>query len=144
VTLQNQEVERLRGGLGAVCLLNAPQPIDPTMTAQWPMDVEFCRQARRAGGFVDAEKPIWKNVPVNAAFGLLDSVGVVPNHFHPHDVALWPDFFASMECDNPHRNTPAGFAAWVLDLYYRFLNSGFPLPAVGGIGFRNYVELAGL
>ncbi len=85
VTLQNQEVERLMKGHGAVILLNTSEPVEDKLGALFPMDIEFCRRARDQGGFVDGEKPIWKNVPVNVAFEALDAIGVVNNHFHPHD-----------------------------------------------------------
>ena len=129
---QNQEVERLVKGHGAIVLLNLPQPIDPNMTALYPMDAEFCRQARAAGAFLDAEKPIWKNVPVNAALGLVDAIGVVNNHFHPHGLLLDAEKYGSMERDRPAYKTPAGFAQWMLDLYYSLLNCGFRIPVSAG------------
>ena len=124
VSLQNQEVERLGVGHGAVVLLNTPQPVEANPSNLFPLDVEFCRQARRQGGFVDGEKPIWKNVPVNLAFGALDSIGVVNNHFHPHDVWLDAEKWGAMERGSPAYETIEGFARWMMDLYYSFLNCG--------------------
>jgi hypothetical protein len=132
VTLQNQEVERLRTGHGAVLLLNTPEPLENDVALLWPLDAEFCRRARKQGGFVDGEKPIWKNVPVNAAFGLLDSIGVVNNHFHPHEVMLEAESFGAMARGEDRYRTPAGFAEWMMDLYYRLLNCGFRLPVSAG------------
>ena len=132
VSLQNQEVERLRTGHGAVIFLNTPEPVDANMTDLSPLDVEFCRWARKQGGFVDGEKPIWKNVPVNVAFGMLDTIGVVNNHFHPHDVWIRGEEYGSMERDRPVYNTIAGFAQWMMDLYYSFLNCGFRIPVSAG------------
>ena len=86
MSLHNQEVERLGEGHGAVDLLNAPVPVEVPKSDLFPMDLEYCRQARRDGAFIDAEKPIWKNVPVNLAFGVVDAIGVVNNHFHPDEV----------------------------------------------------------
>jgi hypothetical protein len=83
LSLQNQEVERLGKGHGAVLLLNAPQPVPEKLSDLFPQDIEFCRQARAQAAFIDGEKPIWKNVPVNVAFEALDAIGVVNNHFHP-------------------------------------------------------------
>jgi hypothetical protein len=132
VSLQNQEVERLRTGLGAILMLNTPEPVDAKMTDLWPLDVDFCRWAKKQGGFVDGEKPIWKNVPVNVAFGVLDTIGVVNNHFHPHDVQLDAEKYGSMERDKPVYQTVAGFAQWMIDLYYSFLNCGFRIPVSAG------------
>ncbi len=125
-------MERLGKGHGAVVLLNAPQPVDPNMSTLFPMDLEFCRQARRKGGFVNGEKPIWKNVPVNMAFGVIDAIGVVNNHFHPHDVLLDAEKYGSMERDNPLYKTVDGFAQWMMDLYYSFLNCSFRVPVSAG------------
>lgn len=130
--LQNQEVERLRKGHGAVVLLNVPEPLPMNPATLFPMDVEFCRQARRQGGFVDQEKPIWKNTPVNLALGVVDAVGVVNNHFHPHDVMLEAETYGSMERELPVYKTMAGFAQWMIDLYYSFLNCGFRIPVSAG------------
>ncbi|MBI3665256.1 MAG: carboxypeptidase regulatory-like domain-containing protein, partial [Acidobacteria bacterium] len=150
---QNQEVERLGRGHGAVVLLNTSSPIDPNMTVLYPLDLEYCRQARAEGGFVDAEKPIWKNVPVNVAFGAIDAIGIVNNHFHPNGVLLEAEKFGSMERDSPAYQTPAGFAQWMIDLYYSFLQCGFRIPVSAGSasgvmpvwpGFeRVYVHLSG-
>ena len=132
VTLQNQEVERLRIGHGAVLLLNMPDPFEYDLAALWPLDIDFCRRTRRRGGFIDGEKPIWKNVPVNAAFGLLDSIGVVNNHFHPRDMLLDAETYGAMDRGDDRYRTPQGFAAWMMDLYYRLLNCGFRLPVSAG------------
>lgn len=132
VSVQNQEVERLRKGHGAVVVLNTPEQIEPNISILFPLDVEFCRRARKQGGFVDAEKPIWKNVPLNMAFGVIDSIGVVNNHFHPYAVLLDAEEYGSMERDKPVYNTVAGFAQWMMDLYYSFLNCGFRVPVSAG------------
>src|SRR6266571_4874465 len=132
VSLQNQEVERLGVGHGEVVLLNTPQPVEANPSNLFPLDVEFCRAARRQGGFVDGEKPIWKNVPVNLAFGALDALGVVNNHFHPHDALLDAEKYGSMERGDPSYSTIEGFARWMIDLYYSFLNCGFRIPVSAG------------
>jgi hypothetical protein len=132
IGLQNQEVERLGKGRGAVLLLNTPAAIAPSMTPLFPPDMEFCRKARAQNGFIDAEKPIWKNVPVAAALGALDSIGIVNNHFHPHSVLVEAEKWGSMERDRPAYRTPSGFAQWMMDLYYSFLNCGFRIPVSAG------------
>jgi hypothetical protein len=132
VSLQNQEVERLFQGHGAGLFFDAPAPVDPEMSTLWPTDLDFARKARSAGAFVDAEKPIWKNVPVNVALGVVDSMGVVNNHFHPNDVMLDAEKYGSMERDKAEYSTIAGFAQWMIDLYYSFLNCGFRIPVSAG------------
>jgi len=153
VSLQNQEVERLRKGHGAVVLLNTAEPVSDEYTDLFPMDLAFCREARKQGGFVDAEKPIWKSVPVNVAFGVVDSIGVVNNHFHPNGVLLDAEKYGSIERDKPVYHTIAGLAQWIMDLYYSFLNCGFRIPVSAGSasgvmpswpGYeRVYVQLSG-
>ena len=153
LSLQNQEVERLGKGHGAVLLLNTRQPVEAKLADLFPLDIEFCRRARAQGGFVDGEKPIWKNVPVNVAFEALDAIGVVNNHFHPRDTLLDAERYGSMERDQPRYKTVAGFAEWMAELYYSFLNCGFRIPVSAGsasgvmaswIGYeRVYVKLSG-
>ena len=153
LSLQNQEVERLFRGYGAVILLNMPEPVEEKPADLFPLDVEFCRRARALGGFVDGEKPIWKHVPVNVALEALDAIGVVNNHFHPHDTMLDAEKYGSMEREKPEYKTVAGFAQWMMDLYYSFLNCGFRIPVSAGsasgvmgswIGYeRVYVKLSG-
>jgi hypothetical protein len=152
-SVQNQEVERLAKGHGAVVLLNARKAIDPAMTPLFPAISDFARQARSQGAFVDLEKPIWKHVPVTVAMGLADAIGVVNNHFHPRAVLLDAETYGSMEREKPEFKTIAGFAQWMLDLYYSFLNCGFRIPVSAGsasgvmpswTGYeRVYVHLSG-
>ena len=132
VSLHNQEVERLYQGHGAIDLLNASTPVAVPQFDLFPMDVEYCRQARRDRAFCDAEKPIWKNTPVDVAFGMVDAIGVVNNHFHPDEVMTDAEKYGSMPQDKPEYKTPAGFAQWVMNLYYSFLNCGFQLPVSAG------------
>jgi TolB protein len=90
---------------------------------------------------------------VNVAFEALDSIGVVNNHFHPHDVWVDAEKYGAMQRDKPEYNTVAGFAQWMMDLYYSFLNCGFRIPVSAGsasgvmpswIGYeRVYVRLSG-
>ena len=132
VSVQNQEVERLVQGHGAVVLLNTPEAADANLTTLYPMEVDFCRRARALGGFVDAEKPFWKNIPVSIALGAIDAVGIVNNHFHPRAVMLDAEKWGSMDRDKPVYHTIAGFAQWMMDLYYSFLDCGFRLPVSAG------------
>jgi hypothetical protein len=69
---------------------------------------------------------------VSLALGALDSIGIVNNHFHPHDVLLDAEKYGSMERTDPSYGTVEGFARWMLDLYYSFLNCGFRIPVSAG------------
>lgn len=145
------EIERLGDGMGATLLLglNIPLP-DVFLDTYYPPDRFFTDWARRNGGHIDGEKPFWKGTVVNAALGELDSLGVVPNHFHRNKVmresARWGALpQGSSFCGDE------GFARWILSLYYRLLNCGIRLPASGGsasgimpspVGYcRTYVRL---
>ena len=132
LSLHNEEVERLYQGHGAIDLLNAPTPVAVPKFDLFPMDLEYCRKARRDGAFLDAEKPIWKNTPIDVALGMVDAIGVVNNHFHPDEVMTDAEKYGSMPQDNPEYKSPAGFAQWVMNLYYSFLNCGFRIPVSAG------------
>ncbi|MBI3210948.1 MAG: CehA/McbA family metallohydrolase [Candidatus Solibacter usitatus] len=132
VSVQNQEIERLQRGHGAIDLLNAPTAAAARMMTHYPMEVDFARAARAEGAFADAEKPIWKHVPVTLALGQVDAIGVVNNHFHPNGMLLDAETYGSMEREKPEYKTIAGFAQWMLDLYSSFLNCGFRIPVSAG------------
>jgi hypothetical protein len=133
IGLQVQEVERNQQGHGAVILLNDPHPLDDNLSLLFPTVATLSRKVKQDGGFVDAEKPIWRNVPINIAFGLVDSVGVVNNHFHPHEVTTDDEEIGAIDRDQPlYYKSMEGFALWMMDLYYSFLNCGFRLAASAG------------
>jgi hypothetical protein len=132
VSLHAQEVERNFLGHGAAILLNTTHPLDETISLLFPTVATLCRRAKAEGGYIDAEKPIWKHVPIGVALGVIDSIGVVNNHFHPHEVALDVERIGTIPRDKAAYLTPAGFAEWVMSLYYSYLNCGFRLPASAG------------
>jgi hypothetical protein len=132
VGLHVQEVERNFQGHGAAILLNAPQPLDPMIPVLFPTVASLCRSAKADGAFIDAEKPIWRHVPVTVAFGLADSIGVVNNHFHPHEVTTDAERIGTIYRDRADQLTVAGFAEWIMELYYSFLNCGYRLSASAG------------
>jgi hypothetical protein len=149
---QNEEVERLGRGSGALLLLNTGEPWGGSVMPQFPTEAELARRARSQGGFIDAEKPTWKYVPVNLALRLLDSIGLVNSSFHAHGTILEAGA-ASIEREKPGNSSAAGLAQWMMDLYYSFLNCGFRIPVSGGSGSgmvpswpgygRVYVHLSG-
>ncbi|MAF12748.1 hypothetical protein CMK11_20045 [Candidatus Poribacteria bacterium] len=150
-TTADAEVERLHDGPGAVVLLGMREPI-PThdLDTLYPTDMEYIDLARAQGAHVDGEKPFWRGTPVNAAHGGLDSMGVVPNHFHRQKVMRESARWGALPQETQFLGDE-GFARWILDLYYRYLNCGIRLPASGGtasgimpspLGYcRTYVRL---
>jgi hypothetical protein len=126
------EVERLHEGPGAIVLLGMREPI-PTnaLDTLTPTDMSYIDIARAQGAHVDGEKPFWRGVPVNAAHGGLDSMGVVPNHFHRQKVMRESARWGAIPQETQFLGDE-GFAHWILDLYYRYLNCGIRLPASAG------------
>jgi len=146
------EIERLVEGMGATLLLGLDAPLpDVALETLSPPDRFFTDWARRNGGHIDGEKPFWKGVPVNAALGELDSLGVVPNHFHRNKVLRESAQWGAIPQESPVASDE-DFALWLLQLYYRLLNCGIRLPASGGsasgimpspVGYcRTYVRMS--
>jgi len=139
-----------RGG-GAILLFNLKEPITLSGVTRWcPSGFAYHEKAlEREGAVIEVEKPFWWEAPVHVALGRVDTMGIVCNHFnrtgllqgeawgHPRDRKLYPGAL--------------GFAHNVLDLYYRYLNLGYPIPASAGsasgvlknpVGYnRAYVQL---
>ena len=149
----DQEVERLNHGPGAVDLLALKAPVPFEGDWLYPPNDFFCRRAREQGGYVDAEKITWRDVPALVALGHIDFAGVVHNHFNRHGVETETEPWGMAPKDRPEYHTPLGLALWTLHVYYRFLNCGFRLPASAGsasgvkaapLGYnRVYVQLDG-
>ena len=83
------------------------------------------------GGYVEGDKLFWIDTFVNAALGQIDFVELNCNHFLPRlvdtDLAPWSHW----PIEFGYRG-PRGFALWMMDLYYRILNSGIQLPLSAG------------
>ena len=87
----DKEVERLEAGPGAVALLGLRSPIPFEGYRLYPPNSVFCARARMQGGYIDAEKIVWRDGAALAALGLIDFVGIVHNHFNRQDVELETD-----------------------------------------------------
>ncbi|MBM3812886.1 MAG: hypothetical protein FJW20_14780 [Acidimicrobiia bacterium] len=142
LSLMNAEDER---GGGAWMLHHLPEPIDlefmlppgKPQTESWhPPGIEFIRKARawRKPGqlfpWFDCEKPIWWEVPVVMALAPPDSFGLLHNHFNQYgilDMEAW-----GRPRDQQHYPGIEGFAAYSMELYYRYLNLGFRIPPSAG------------
>jgi len=142
ISVKNAEDER---GGGAWMFHDIPQPLDlasilqpgQRQTESWfPPGLRFVEQVRqwRKSGqdlpWFEIEKPIWWEAPVVMALAGPDSLGFLNNHFNqygmldneawgrPRDLQKYPGF--------------AGFAAYTMDLNYRYWNLGFKAPPTAG------------
>jgi hypothetical protein len=128
----DKEVERLNYGPGAVDLLALTTPIPFQGDRLYPPNDRFCRLAHDQGGYVDAEKIVWRDVCALVALDQIDFAGIVHNHFSPHGVELETESWGMIPKKRPEYNTIAGMPLWSMDVYYRFLNCGFRLPVSAG------------
>jgi hypothetical protein len=130
-TGNSQEVERIQGGPGAVILLARDLPLPFDGYEYYPPSVTYTRKVHEMGGYVEGDKPFWVDTFVNAALGQLDFIEVNCNHFLPRlvDTDLVP--WSHWPVEFGYRGN-RGFALWMMDLYYRILNSGIELPLSAG------------
>jgi hypothetical protein len=148
-----QEIERLGKGWGAVIFMGAFEPLEPVEGYFYPLTSSLCERARRAGAHMDFEKSVWRCVPVCAALGLVDSVGIVHNHFHPGAFLPMTGIADAIIPPEKLDMTPRECALYTMDLYYHLLNCGLRIGASGGsasgvmpspVGYeRTYVRIDG-
>jgi hypothetical protein len=149
----DKEVERLRNGPGAVDLLGLRSPIPFDGYLLHPTNDVFAKQAHAQGGWVDAEKIVWRDVAALVALGHIDFAGIVYNHFNRQDVETETDSWGMIPKSRREFKGAAGMPLWAMEVYYRFLNCGFRLPVSAGsasgvkaapLGYsRVYVRLDG-
>jgi hypothetical protein len=128
----DKEVERLEAGPGAVALLGLRSPIPFEGYRLHPPNAVFCKRARLQGGYIDAEKIVWRDGAALAALGLIDFVGIVHNHFNRHNVELETDRWGMIPKFRPEFDTVAGMPLWSMEVYYHLLNCGLKLPVSAG------------
>ena len=128
----DKEVERLEKGPGAVDLLGLKSPIPFQGYRLYPPNDTYCKAAHAQGGYVDAEKIVWRDVAALVALQQIDFAGIVHNHFDRHGVDLETDKWGMIPKDRAEFNTVAGMPLWAMEVYYRFLNCGFHLPVSAG------------
>lgn len=131
-SLFDKEVERLKAGPGAVDLLGLRKPIAFDGYSLSPPNDVFARQAHAQGGWVDAEKIVWRDIAALVALGHIDFAGIVHNHFNRQGVELETDSWGMIPKHRAEYETPEGMPLWSMDVYYRFLNCGFRLPVSAG------------
>jgi len=148
-----QEIERLGKGWGAVMFMGEFDRVTQEAGEFYPLTTTFCERARHGGAHIDLEKSVWRCVPICAALGLGDSIGIVHNHFHPR--AFLPMTMIRDAIVPPEKlgMTPRECALYTMSLYYHLLNCGLRIGASGGsangvmpspVGYeRTYVRLDG-
>jgi len=128
----DKEVERLENGPGAVDLLGLQSPIPFQGYRLHPPNDAYCQAAHAQGGYVDAEKILWRDVAALVALQQIDFAGIVYNHFNRRGVDLETEKWGMIPKDRAEFNTVAGMPLWAMEVYYRFLNCGFRLPVSAG------------
>lgn len=129
-SIDNCEDER---GWGAALFFSVKSPLklySPRTQNEYPPPLPVWQEARQRGGFIDLEKTIWWGAPVIAALVPPDAVGVAVNHFIEWgvvDTEAW-----GRPRDRDKYPGARGFAHYIFDLYYYYLNSGRRIPASAG------------
>ncbi|HYK89120.1 MAG TPA: CehA/McbA family metallohydrolase [Acidobacteriota bacterium] len=128
----DKEVERLEWGPGAVDLLGLRTVIPFQGDRLSPPNDTFCSLAHKQGGYVDAEKIVWRDGAALAALGHLDFAGIVHNHFNRQGVELKTEEWGMIPRERAEYRTVAGMPLWSMDVYYRLLNCGFRIAVSAG------------
>jgi hypothetical protein len=125
--------EDWRGG-SAIGLLNLPRPIElPSASAAiFPSPVTIAATARRASGWVDAERAFSWDLPLLVAAEKLDSVQVANRHLQRERV--FANESGGRTRDPAMYPGANGFGRWSLDIYYHLLNCGLRIPPTAGSG----------
>lgn len=142
ITRNNIEIERINrdatpGGIpGATFLFNLRQPVTADRFGEYfPTDASLCREAKTHSPDVvfDSDKPSWAETVIGAALGTLDTIQLCHNHFH-RDATISGGWGMIGPLAPGESNDAAGNGLFhrTNDLYYRFLNCGFPLGVSGG------------
>ena len=128
----DKEVERLKQGPGAVDLLGLRSVVPFDGYWLYPPNDRYCRLAHEQGGYVDAEKILWRDVPALVALGHVDFAGIIHNHFNRHGVETETEEWGMAPKFRPEFNTADGMPLWAMEVYYKFLNCGFRIAASAG------------
>lgn len=116
---------------GALLFFNLNKPLAiATKNREHPSPMEFLKQAKAAGGWVDVEKPFWWDVPVWLASGQVDSIGLANNHMNRgkmYETEAW-----GKPRDAKRLPPPRGNGYWSQEIYYHVLNCGLRIPPSAG------------
>lgn len=124
-------VEDERDG-GAVLMFNLREPIDVSGASRFfPSSLGYIEQAHAQGAWVEQEKPFWWEAPINVAVGGARSTEIINNHFC-ENFLLNNEAWGRPRDPEAYSPEPIGYCLSVLDIYYLFLNAGFPLIPTAG------------
>lgn len=130
--VRGQEVERLGKGWGAVLFVGDFEPVNAPEKQFFPLTNVPVAKAKAQGALIDFEKPVWRATPICAALGLIDTIGLVHNHFHP-EVLLNMGMIRDAIVPPPELDMrPREMAGYTLGLYYHLLNCGLRIGASAG------------
>ena len=104
-SLLDKEVQRLKEGPGAVDLLGLKSAVPFEGYRLHPPNDRFCEAAHAQGGYVNAEKIVWRDIAALVALGHIDFAGIVYNHFNRHNVEFETDSWGMIPKDRPEFNT---------------------------------------
>ncbi len=117
---------------GAIMFYNLKSPINIAVPSRaYPSSLGFIQEALEQGAWVEEEKPFWWESPINVALGSVRSTEIVNNHFCENWI-LNNEAWGRTRDPEKYSSEPIGYCHYVLDLYYTFLNSGFPLIPTAG------------
>ena len=131
-TVVGEEIERYGG---AILLTNLGKTVIPfeNLSVRVPTDVSLIRKTHELGGYVDIEKPFWREAIVNAAVGKADFIEVVHNHINRLGSLNSPAWGWSRSTYRPDYSPDiAGLVYYSLDIYYGLLNCGLRLAPTAG------------
>lgn len=94
-------------------------------------NVPLFKKARSLGGYSETEKPWWPESHIDIAVGQADFVGLANNHFTYKSYLPEHDRERS-EFRSDYPEGVNGYVRYVCDLYYAYLNCGFPVKISAG------------
>ena len=117
---------------GALMYYNLRKPLEITGSSrEYPSPMRFLNEARtREGVHVDVEKPFWWDVPIWAASGQIDTIGIANNHMCRSTV--YPSEAWGRPRDTKRLPPPLGNGRWTQEIYYHLLNAGLRIPPSAG------------
>jgi hypothetical protein len=103
-----------------------------TGSTEWePSDFSFFEKTHAAGGYCEIEKPWWPESHILLAVGPGDLLGIANNHFtYTSYLPEHPRKREELRADYPPG--VRGYALYVFDLWYAYLNCGFRTAPTAG------------
>jgi hypothetical protein len=93
--------------------------------------IPLFEKARSLGGYSETEKPWWPESHIDIAVGQADFVGIANNHF-TYKSYLPEHNRERSEFKSDYPEGMKGYVQYVCDLYYAYLNCGFPVRLSAG------------